>query len=85
MFSIIDSHCHLDFPKFNKDREGAISRAREAGVKAMINSGIDFKTNLSSIRLAEQYNFIYPTAGLSPSLVSTQDDERVGKILKQLS
>ncbi|MBP2029822.1 TatD DNase family protein [Methanohalophilus levihalophilus] len=83
--SIIDSHCHLDFPKFSKDRDEAISRAREAGVEAMINSGIDFKTNLSSLRLAEQYDFIYATAGLSPSVASTKDDERIGEVLKQLS
>lgn len=82
---IIDSHCHLNFPKFNKDREKAISRAREAGVMEMINSGIDFKTNLSSLQLAERYDFIHATAGLSPSTVSTSNDEKIEDILNQLS
>ena len=82
---IIDSHCHLDFPKFSKDQEEVIFRAREAGVKALINSGIDLKTNLSSLQLAEQYDFIYATAGLSPSIASTQGDEKVEEVLKQLS
>ncbi len=83
--SIIDSHCHLDFPKFSKDRNEAISRAKEAGITAMINSGIDYKTNRSSLQLAEQYDFIYPTAGLSPFLASKKDDEQIGEVLKQLS
>lgn len=51
----------------------------------MINSGIDFKTNLSSLQLAVQYDFIYATAGLSPSVSSTQDDDRIEQVLKQLS
>ena len=53
-YLIIDSHCHLDFPKFNRDREETILRAREAGVVGMINSGISLKGNRMSLELAEK-------------------------------
>ncbi len=33
----IDSHCHLDAPEFDADRDDVVSRAREAGVEAIIN------------------------------------------------
>ena len=32
---ICDSHCHLDFAKFDQDREEVIARARAAGVQVM--------------------------------------------------
>lgn len=82
--TIIDAHCHLDFTKFNRDRDEAIQRARNAGVVEMINSGIDHKTNLSTLALAEQYDFIHPALGLSPLVVSHYGDEVARNILTQL-
>ena len=29
---VADSHCHIDLPNFDVDREACVSRAREAGV-----------------------------------------------------
>ncbi|NOQ47668.1 MAG: hypothetical protein GQ576_00725 [Methanococcoides sp.] len=70
MLKVIDSHCHLDFPKFNRDRDETIERARNAGVVKMVNSGIDLKSNQATLALANEYDFIYPTIGLSPLVVS---------------
>lgn len=67
---VIDSHCHLDFGRFDKDREEVIERARAAGVETMINSGVDHDTNEKTLELARGHSFIYPTLGLSPSYVS---------------
>ena len=64
---IIDSHCHLDFNQFNKDRDETIVRAQDAGIVEIINSGIDTNTNKSTLQLAKQYNFIHPSLGLAPS------------------
>jgi TatD DNase family protein len=33
---LIDSHCHLDFPDFNGEREDVINRARAAGIRGML-------------------------------------------------
>jgi len=41
---LVDSHCHLDFPKLTEDREGVLARADAAGVKVMQTIG----TKLSS-------------------------------------
>jgi TatD DNase family protein len=39
---MIDSHCHIDMPQFDDDREAAVARAREAGVTSMlIVGGVD--------------------------------------------
>src|SRR5687768_13743575 len=37
--SLIDSHCHIDLPQFDGDREAVVARAREAGVTSMLVVG----------------------------------------------
>jgi TatD DNase family protein len=83
-YEVIDSHCHLDFPKFNKDRHETIMRAKDSGVVLMINSGIDYKTNAKSLELARKYDFIHATLGLSPQMVPETNKEKINQILAQM-
>jgi TatD DNase family protein len=64
----IDSHCHLDGPRFDSDREQVIARAREAGVTNMlaIGTGDGPGTLECAIKTAEQHDFIYATVGIHP-------------------
>lgn len=80
----IDSHCHLDFKQFNKDRNEVIERARRSGVVQMINSGVDFSTNLRTLELAESFDFIYPTLGLSPNSLDSLTDGDLNRLLEQI-
>jgi len=36
---LVDSHCHIDMPDFDADREAVVARAREAGVCSMLLIG----------------------------------------------
>lgn len=83
-YPIIDSHCHLDFPKFNRDREETILRAREAGVVGMINSGISLKGNSMSLELADRHEDIHAVLGLSPDIGREGDDKKINAILAQI-
>ncbi|MBN2110138.1 MAG: TatD family hydrolase [Methanosarcinaceae archaeon] len=83
-YEVIDSHCHLDFPKFNRDRDDTIKRARACGVVGMINSGIDYRTNNNSLELAAKYDFIHATLGLSPQMVPEAPDDKIKQILSQM-
>jgi TatD DNase family protein len=83
-YPIIDSHCHLDFSKFNRDREETISRARKAGVVGMINSGISLKGNLVSLELAEKHKDIHATLGLSPDIGRDGNLKQIKEILAQI-
>lgn len=37
--TLVDSHCHIDMPEFDSDREAVVARAREAGVETMLIVG----------------------------------------------
>ena len=81
---MIDSHCHLDFPRFDSDQHDVIERARIAGVDEIINSGVDYKTNLSTLALADEYDHIHATLGIGPGVAANASDEDVGRILLQI-
>jgi TatD DNase family protein len=66
--NLVDTHCHLDDPKFEEDREEVIDRALAAGVRRMMAIGTgngppDLET---AIRLADRYLFMYATIGVHP-------------------
>ena len=63
---MIDSHAHLDDPKFNKDRDAVIIRSLDGGVKKIINVGADFAGSLASLKLAEKYENIFAAIGMHP-------------------
>lgn len=63
----VDSHCHVDFEKFNKDRKQVIQSARSK-LEYVVNPGISKSSNKKVIKLSEEYNdFIVPNLGLHPA------------------
>jgi TatD DNase family protein len=50
----------------------------------MINSGIDYKTNVDSLELAKKYDFVHATLGLSPQMVPDASEEKIKQILSQM-
>ena len=63
---MIDTHAHLDFPQFDKDRERIIQHALSCGVKRIINVGVNQKSSCQSIKLAQSYPQAYATVGFHP-------------------
>ncbi len=70
--SWVDSHCHL---QSLSDTEGAIERAREAGVTAMVCVGTDLETSRQAIELAARHADVRATVGLHPHDASKLGDE----------
>jgi TatD DNase family protein len=64
----LDSHAHLDGAQFASDREATIQRAYDAGVRALLAIGNgDGPDDLAcAISFAEQYPWIYASAGVHP-------------------
>lgn len=64
---LIDSHCHLDMPHFDKDRDEVVARARDAGVVAMVTQGVDVSSSRKAIALADRYPEVYAAVGIHPN------------------
>jgi TatD DNase family protein len=61
-----DTHSHIHFAGFDKDREVVIDRALKLGVW-MANVGTSFETSKSAVELAGKYQEgVYATVGLHP-------------------
>ncbi|MFY0682745.1 MAG: TatD family hydrolase [Thalassovita sp.] len=76
---ITDSHCHLDFPDFEEERDAVVARALEAGVTRMVTICTKLKTEPSVRAIAERYAPVFYAAGTHPMsaadepLVSVED------------
>jgi TatD DNase family protein len=64
----IDSHCHLDAPEFDADRDAVVARARAAGVGMLVLPAVAAQ-HFDTVRaLAHQHGFAY-ALGLHPLYV----------------
>jgi TatD DNase family protein len=64
---LVDTHCHLDFDRFDPDRDQIVSRAKAAGLRRILNPGIDVESSRSTLRLAEKYECVYAAVGMHPN------------------
>jgi TatD DNase family protein len=63
---LVDTHAHLDFPKFDADRPQVVERARAAGVAAIVNVGTDLVSSQRAVELAARYDLVYAAVGMHP-------------------
>ena len=84
---LFDTHAHYDDPKFAAEFPGgaqsAICRSRETGVERIICAGTRPETNASTLKLAEEFDFIYAAVGIHPSDIRFFDPQDDGKLLKE--
>ena len=70
---LIDTHAHLDEIK---DIDGAICRAKKAGIKAIVGLGSDLASNQRILGLSGRYpGYVFPALGLHPWRLETYDLE----------
>jgi TatD DNase family protein len=65
----IDSHAHIDGPEYDADRDEIIARAREAGLRAILNVGTGEPLSGSferAVQAASRYTEVYAAVGVHP-------------------
>src|SRR5258706_1852501 len=63
---LVDSHCHLDFPDFSREREAVLARARAAGVGHFLTIGTGLSRFAAVRAVAESAPDIACTVGIHP-------------------
>ncbi|WP_455286149.1 TatD family hydrolase [[Eubacterium] cellulosolvens] len=68
---MIDTHAHLQWPDFDKDREQVIERAFSAGLRAIVSIGYDLDASREAVRIANHHEGIYAVVGVHPHNAKT--------------
>ncbi len=78
----VDSHAHLEGPKFAADRGEVLFRAQQAGVEAMVAIGNgDGPTTMDcGVKLAEGHPWVWATAGVHPHEARLADEAAYQKL-----
>jgi len=79
---LIDTHCHLDFPDFDKDREAVIGKAKGAGIVKVVNVASSLEGCRKTLELAKEFDFISGTAGVHPHYADSVDDKLVRSLFE---
>jgi len=74
-WALADTHCHLDFNKFENDRAAVIQRAREVGVDRILVPGIHLRSSRDCIHLARTDPMLYAAVGVHPNEASVWTTE----------
>lgn len=63
---LIDSHCHLDMAAYQGEVTQLLANASRCGVTRVVTIGIDYKSSVAAINLAEQQSGVYASIGFHP-------------------
>lgn len=66
----IDTHCHIDFPEFDDDREAVVSLSARLGVSVMVVPGVKASAWPQLLKICGQYPGLRPALGLHPMFVA---------------
>ena len=83
---LIDSHAHLDDPRFDGDRDAVLQRAWDAGVRKILTIGNGNGPDQMGcgIPIAESHDWIYTSVGIHPH-DAEKVEERHYSLLEDLS
>ncbi len=82
---LVDSHCHLDAPEFDADRDVVIARARAAGVTSQVIPAIRAGDWPALAELCARAAGLHPAYGLHPLLLAEHRDEHLALLRDRLA
>jgi TatD DNase family protein len=79
---LIDSHCHLDFPDFEDERDAVLQRARDRGVGGFVTINTRVRQFDTLREIAETHDDVCCSVGTHPHNAAEEDDLPLEDILK---
>lgn len=77
---LTDTHCHLDYHKYNADRAHVIQHAKDAALVRILVPGLHHRSSKEAVMLAESNSMVYAAVGFHP----TDLDEYSEKTFQQV-
>lgn len=82
MPQITDSHCHLDFPDFDTERDAIVQRAVDSGVHRMVTICTRLKNEPLVRQIAETYAPVFYAAGTHPMSAAEEPLTSVDELVR---
>lgn len=79
---LVDTHCHLDFPDFEEERDALVERARLAGIGRMVTISTTIANQDRVKAVAEAYDNIWCSVGTHPNHAAEEPDLPLEAYLK---
>ncbi len=79
---LTDTHCHLDFNKFDEDRNAVIQRATNAGLTRMLIPSLDLASSLAAFKLARSHPNIFAAIGFHPTELNNWNNSAIEDLHK---
>ena len=73
---LVDTHCHLQFPEYDTDRQELLAQAETLGLK-MIVVGTDINSSQQAIALASSQTNVFATIGIHPTEITADWQEQL--------
>ncbi|HMZ06573.1 MAG TPA: TatD family hydrolase [Anaerolineales bacterium] len=64
---LTDTHCHLDYDKYDPDRAEVIQRAKDSGLIRILVPGLQHRSSKEALLLAESNPMVYAAVGFHPT------------------
>jgi TatD DNase family protein len=77
---LTDTHCHLDYNKFDPDRKEVLQRATTSGLIRILVPGLDHKSSAAAVQLADSNASIYAAVGFHPTDLDEFSEETFQKV-----
>jgi TatD DNase family protein len=65
--TLVDSHCHLDFPDFQGDLDAVLARGRSAGICRFVTISTRVKRHNEVLAIAERFPDVFCSVGTHPN------------------
>ena len=77
---LIDTHSHYNDEKFDNDRDEVIQNITNSGITTIINAGYSLESSKRAIEIANNYDFMYATVGVSPNDIENLENNYIEQI-----
>jgi TatD DNase family protein len=81
MTTVVDSHCHLDFPDFAPDLDGIVERARTADIARMVSISTRVRQFDRLLAIAERFPDVYCSVGTHPHYAHEEPEVTVDDLI----
>jgi len=82
---LTDTHCHLDFNKFDEDRDAVIQRAIETGVERILIPSMELESSKVVIKLANSHPNLFAAVGFHPTDLDKWDETSINNLLNLIT